>query len=108
MVLTIPGDNLFINIMMGELTKANGGILFDEQQSSPFYGQDHDPDIEFLERTHPIFASGLGRRWLPGNICQHVRSKSCHDVPGLWQRGIIDRAIRARKYEEHRLFRRLD
>jgi len=27
--ITIPGDNLFINIMMGELIKANGGLLFD-------------------------------------------------------------------------------
>jgi multiple sugar transport system substrate-binding protein len=29
--LTIPGDNLFINIMIGELIKANGGVLFDER-----------------------------------------------------------------------------
>jgi ABC-type glycerol-3-phosphate transport system substrate-binding protein len=34
--LTIPGDNLFINIMMGELTKANGGILFDEKNRPRF------------------------------------------------------------------------
>src|SRR5918911_4272613 len=29
--ITIPGDNLFINILLGELVKANGGILFDKQ-----------------------------------------------------------------------------
>ncbi len=28
--ITIPGDNLFINIMLGELIKANGGVLFDK------------------------------------------------------------------------------
>ena len=28
--ITVPGDNLFINIMLGELIKANGGILFDK------------------------------------------------------------------------------
>jgi ABC-type glycerol-3-phosphate transport system substrate-binding protein len=28
--MTIPGDNLFINIMLGELIKANGGQLFDK------------------------------------------------------------------------------
>ena len=28
--ITIPGDNLFINIMLGELIKANGGTLFDK------------------------------------------------------------------------------
>ena len=27
--ITIPGDNLFINILLGELIKANGGLLFD-------------------------------------------------------------------------------
>jgi len=34
--LTIPGDNLFINILTGELTKANGGILFDDQNRPRF------------------------------------------------------------------------
>src|SRR2546430_10408658 len=29
--ITIPGDNLFINILLGELLKANGGIFFDQQ-----------------------------------------------------------------------------
>jgi multiple sugar transport system substrate-binding protein len=28
--MTIPGDNLFVNIMLGELIKANGGSLFDK------------------------------------------------------------------------------
>lgn len=28
--VTIPGDNLFVNIIMGELIKANGGELFDK------------------------------------------------------------------------------
>ena len=28
--VTLPGDNLFINILLGELIKANGGKLFDE------------------------------------------------------------------------------
>jgi multiple sugar transport system substrate-binding protein len=28
--ITVPGDNLFINIMLGELIKANGGTLFDK------------------------------------------------------------------------------
>jgi ABC-type glycerol-3-phosphate transport system substrate-binding protein len=27
--ITLPGDNLFINILMGELIKSNGGALFD-------------------------------------------------------------------------------
>ncbi len=34
--LTIPGDNLFINIMMGELIKANGGRLFDNRNRPQF------------------------------------------------------------------------
>jgi ABC-type glycerol-3-phosphate transport system substrate-binding protein len=27
--ISVPGDNLFINIILGELIKANGGVLFD-------------------------------------------------------------------------------
>lgn len=34
--VTIPGDNLFINILLGELIKANGGVLF---------GADHRPRL---------------------------------------------------------------
>ncbi len=29
--VSIPGDNLFINIILGELIKANGGALFDQE-----------------------------------------------------------------------------
>jgi multiple sugar transport system substrate-binding protein len=28
--VTLPGDNLFINILVGEMIKANGGVLFDQ------------------------------------------------------------------------------
>src|SRR5215813_15413890 len=28
--ITVPGDNLFVNIMLGELIKANGGVLFNK------------------------------------------------------------------------------
>ena len=32
--ITVPGDNLFVNILLGELIKANGGILFDKQPAA--------------------------------------------------------------------------
>src|SRR3989475_12372673 len=44
--ITIPGDNLFINILLGELLKANGGIFFD-QQNRPQLGS--KPMLETLE-----------------------------------------------------------
>jgi len=34
--LTMSGDSLFVNILIGELTKANGGILFDDQNRPHF------------------------------------------------------------------------
>jgi multiple sugar transport system substrate-binding protein len=34
--LTIPGDNLFINILVGELIAANGGQLFDDKNKPLF------------------------------------------------------------------------
>ena len=34
--MTIPGDNLFVNIITGELIAANGGVLFDESNRPQF------------------------------------------------------------------------
>src|SRR5437899_8100639 len=46
--ITIPGDNLFINILLGELLKANGGIFFD-QQNRPQLGSKPVPEtLEFI------------------------------------------------------------
>jgi multiple sugar transport system substrate-binding protein len=47
--LTIPGDNLFINILMGELTKANGGILFDDQNKPHFTDKTMIQTLNFLK-----------------------------------------------------------
>lgn len=44
--LTIPGDNLFINILTGELIKANGGKLFDANNKPLFESPEM---IEVLE-----------------------------------------------------------
>ncbi len=45
--LTIPGDNLFINIMMGELIKANGGVLFDSDNRPQFKSKNMSEVLEF-------------------------------------------------------------
>jgi multiple sugar transport system substrate-binding protein len=47
--VTIPGDNLFINILMGELTKANGGVLFDDQNRPQFTSKCMIEILEFLK-----------------------------------------------------------
>jgi len=47
--LTIPGGNLFINILMGELTKANGGILFDDQNRPRFTDKTMIETLNFLK-----------------------------------------------------------
>ncbi|RMF88022.1 MAG: sugar ABC transporter substrate-binding protein [Nitrospinota bacterium] len=47
--LTIPGDNLFINILIGELIKANGGILFDQQNRPRFTDRRMIETLNFLK-----------------------------------------------------------
>ena len=47
--LTIPGDNLFINILLGELTKANGGILFDDKNRPQFTSKCMIEILEFMK-----------------------------------------------------------
>ena len=44
--ITIPGDNLFINILLGELLKANGGIFFDRQNRPQLSSR---PMLEIME-----------------------------------------------------------
>jgi len=48
--MTIPGDNLFINILLGELTKANGGILFDDQNRPRFTDKTMIETLSFLKK----------------------------------------------------------
>jgi multiple sugar transport system substrate-binding protein len=45
--ITIPGDNLFINIMMGELIKANGGRLFDDDNRPLFTSPEMKETLQF-------------------------------------------------------------
>ena len=45
--ITLPGDNLFINIMLGELIKANGGALFDKSEQAADDRQEDDRDARF-------------------------------------------------------------
>lgn len=48
--ITIPGDNLFINIMIGELIKANGGVLFDQQNRPKFTDKAMIETLEFWKQ----------------------------------------------------------
>jgi len=56
--VTIPGDNLFLNILMGELTKANGGILFDEQNKPHFTDPTMTQTLEFLKELTKYLPPG--------------------------------------------------
>ena len=47
--VTIPGGNLFTNIIMGELTKANGGVLFDDQNRPRFTDKTMIETLNFLK-----------------------------------------------------------
>src|SRR5207237_9246854 len=46
--ITLPGDNLFINILLGELLKANGGILFDKQNRPQLTSKQMLETLEFI------------------------------------------------------------
>ena len=46
--ITIPGDNLFINILLGELLKANGGIFFDKQNRPQLSSKPMLETLEFI------------------------------------------------------------
>jgi ABC-type glycerol-3-phosphate transport system substrate-binding protein len=61
--LTIPGANLFINIMMGELIKANGGVLFGADNRPQFKSKNMVEVLEFwreLTKYLPLGWEGDG------------------------------------------------
>jgi ABC-type glycerol-3-phosphate transport system substrate-binding protein len=56
--LTISGSNLFVNILMGELIKANGGILFDEQNRPRFTDRPMIETLNFLKELTKYLPPG--------------------------------------------------
>lgn len=60
--LSLPGVGLFINIMVGELTKANGGRLFDPRTGRPTFIE--KPVIEVLDFYKRLNATVLPPGWL--------------------------------------------
>jgi multiple sugar transport system substrate-binding protein len=60
--LSLPGVGLFINIMVGELTKANGGRLFDPTTGRPTFTE--KPVIEVLDFYKRLNATVLPPGWL--------------------------------------------
>ena len=60
--LSLPGVGLFINIMVGELTKANGGRLFDPKTGRPTFTE--KPVIEVLDFYKKLNATVLPPGWL--------------------------------------------
>jgi len=60
--LSLPGVGLFINILVGELTKANGGRLFDLATGRPTFTE--KPVIEVLDFYKKLSATVLPPGWL--------------------------------------------
>ena len=60
--LSLPGVGLFINIAVGELTKANGGRLFDPQTGRPAFTEKQV--IEVLDFYKKLSATVLPPGWL--------------------------------------------
>ncbi len=60
--LSLPGVGLFINIMVGELVKANGGRLFDPRTGRPTFTE--KPVIEALEFYKKLNDKVLPPGWL--------------------------------------------
>jgi multiple sugar transport system substrate-binding protein len=46
--ITLPGDNLFINILLGELIASNGGVLFDKSNRPQVASKQMVETLEFL------------------------------------------------------------
>jgi multiple sugar transport system substrate-binding protein len=56
--LTMPGDNLFINILMGEMIVANGGKLFDEKNKPLFESKQMKETLDYWKRLSKFMPPG--------------------------------------------------
>jgi multiple sugar transport system substrate-binding protein len=56
--LTIPGDNLFINILMGEMIAANGGKLFDDKNKPQFDSKQMAETLDYWKRLAKFMPPG--------------------------------------------------
>src|SRR3972149_1044523 len=83
--LSLPGVGLFINIMVGELTKANGGRLFDPKTGRPTFTE--KPVIEVLDFYKKLNATVLPPGWLgpryPHTLPNMAPREAGHALQGL-------------------------
>ena len=56
--LTMPGDNLFINILMGEMIAANGGKLFDDKNKPQFDSKQMIETLNYWKRLAKFMPPG--------------------------------------------------
>ncbi len=56
--LTMPGDNLFINILVGEMIAANGGKLFDEKNRPLFQSKQMAELLQYWQRLAKFMPPG--------------------------------------------------
>jgi hypothetical protein len=67
--LSLPGMGLFVNIAVGELTKANGGRLFDLKTGQPTFTEKQVIEVlDFYKRLRRIYRKVPIRR-LQGGLC---------------------------------------
>ena len=104
--ITLPGDNLFINILLGELIKANGGVLFDKQNQPQLTDKQMIETLEFW-RELALRAARLGGPRLSRDLPEPLRPEGRDDVPGLRPRRRHDREVRAEGDGERQDLRRL-
>lgn len=56
--LTMPGDNLFINILVGEMMAANGGKLFDDKNRPLFDSKEMKETLDYWRRLAKFMPPG--------------------------------------------------
>ena len=56
--LTMPGDNLFINILVGEMMAANGGKLFDDKNRPLFQSRQMLETLDYWKRLTKFMPPG--------------------------------------------------
>jgi multiple sugar transport system substrate-binding protein len=92
--VNLPGDNLFVNIILGELIRANGGALFDKANRPLITDRKMIETLEFLQKLLVYALPGWQSQTYQQSYQNFISGKSAILLSGYGRgAGLIERTL---------------
>ena len=101
--VNLPGDNLFVNIILGELIKANGGALFDQEDRPLLTDRKMIETLEFLQVLLRYALPGWQSQSYQQSYQNFISGKTAILLSGYGRgAGLIERTLSKEMVTEHK------